>query len=209
MNWRHPPLRFRSHGGTKRAILPASDSGNHTFPSGPEQIDVGTAGMGNSLIVPDGVTRPRLGAPRAASRNQTFPSAPLVIALRRAFGDGIAISSSNCPDAVMRPIWLAVDSANQRFPSAPAVIPMRPEDEVRGANALNVPDGVTRQILSRSSVNQRFPSGPAVISHGPASPSGMACSFSIEPSTTMTATLRADTSVNHSLPSTPVAIPQG
>src|ERR1700729_283923 len=115
----------------------------------------------------------------------------------------------------MRPIHSVVEpvtvAANQRFPSGPAAIaplglapPAPPVGEGNG-NLVMVPAVVISPIAS-DSVNHMLSSGPAVIAAGKLSRSGSGYALKVPPGVSLPIWL-APCSVNHRLPSDPLAIP--
>src|ERR1700687_3074117 len=97
--------------------------------------------------------------------NQMLPSAPTASLPipEKDVGKPVAISVM-APAVVMRPIFIAEDSANQSAPSGPTTMLVTPAAGVGTGNSAISPAVVNRPILfSAGSVNQRAPSGPAVI----------------------------------------------
>src|SRR5512133_1759189 len=111
-----------------RPILFAKYSVNHRLPSGPDVMDKGSllgAGIGNPVIVPDGVMRPIRGAilgPRSV--HHRLPSGPEVIS--PGVLPGRSRYSVISPEGVIRPTLSPKTSVNHRLPSGPAVMPNGP-----------------------------------------------------------------------------------
>src|SRR5258708_10613124 len=110
-----------------------------------------------------------------------------------------------------RPILYAPASPNQMFPSDPTAMPAGIAFEVGIGNSVTARAGEIRPISLRKSVNQRFPSGPAAspvtVAFTP-STTGSANSV-ITPAKVIRPILATLVSLNHTLPSGPVAITVG
>src|SRR5216683_570485 len=105
-----------------RPIFPTA-SVNHRLPSGPDVISVGpllAVGVGNKVIVPEGVIRPILDASEPSRVNQRLPSGPAVMSSVAPLLRG-TLKVVNLPAVVIFTIRPA-RSVNQRFPSGPLVI---------------------------------------------------------------------------------------
>src|SRR5260221_13071601 len=82
-------------------------------------------GIGNSMNIPVGVTRPILLPALVCSVNQRLPSGPAVMAK----GPPVAVGTTysvNIPAGVTFAMRLPTGSLNHRLPPAPAVTPAQP-----------------------------------------------------------------------------------
>src|SRR5262249_24569939 len=105
-------------------------------------------GIGNSVMVPPGVTRATCDSPGTCptSVNQTLPSDPGVITIGRLTAVGVA-NSVTVPLGAMRPTWLGDPNplVNHRFPSGPSAIVLN-ERLAPVGNSVIAPEGVMRPI---------------------------------------------------------------
>src|SRR5882724_1914308 len=150
-----------------RPILRPSFSVNQTLPSRPSTMPHAlllAVGMGHSVNMPVGVTRPILLPPPFCSVNQRLPSGPVVIPYGPLSAVGTVYSVNMKPGVVLA-TRLPIGSVNQRLPSGPAAFP-----------AESRPPGTPRSVIWPPGeakptpccfVYQTLPSGPAAMPIGP------------------------------------------